>query len=734
MVSASGSVATGVTGTYGSINIAANGAYTYTVDNTNAIVQALRTSSNTILDVFTYKMTDTAGATSTTQITVTIQGANDAATIGGTATGSLTEDSATTTATGTLTVTDPDAGDAKFQPQTAGLAGTYGNFTFNPNTGVWNYTLDNSRPATDNLIAGQIVTETLTVKSLDLTASRAIIITITGAGVGGTTNRFVQTLNASACGSLTLSGNAQINVNGPVIVNSSCTSSAVSLSENALITATQVRIVGGAQVTGNGHISPSPITGAVATPDPLAALAAPSGSPATTALSCSGNSIMTVSPGSYTSINASGNCRLTFQPGIYIIDGGGMNVSLNANVTGNGVMFYNAGSNFPSLGGSFGSIAFSGNGTFNLTPPTTGVYSGITFFQARDNLQQLSLSGNATGMKGSVYAPKAQAVLSSNGQLQMTLIVDRLSMSGNAISALTAGGTFNSDNATMAPLLGQLHTGTLRVSIDNSLRLASREQLDRIRDAIQTINTDFGPFGVRLVETDPTGAEADIRLEVSHTSACGSAEDGILGCSTKWGEITIVEGWSWYADPNPLAIPNDRFDYQTIVTHELGHAIGLEHSSDNQSTMYAVLDTGIARREFTVHDLALLTQAGDPTNDELYEALRAGVLAKAGVELPSQIATQPIVPLAGMEQKRAVDVIMNEWYRDRAIITEDNSPHRAGTFQSKGMDSYQVRLPIAKKESQPLSNPSDDLFFELLGNSEIDLALMVKKGMRSSRE
>ena len=102
--------------------------------------------------------------------------------------------------------------------------------------------------------------------------------------------------------------------------------------------------------------------------------------------------------------------------------------------------------------------------------------------------------------------------------------------------------------------------------------------------------------------------------------------------------------------------------------------------------------------------------------------------------MPSQVVAQPIVPLAGMEQKRAVDVIMNEWYRDRAIITEDNSPHRAGTFQSKGMDSYQVRLPIAKKESQTLSNPSDDLFFELLGNSEIDLALMVKKGMRSSRE
>ncbi len=78
--SAVGNVASSVTGTYGSITIAANGSYTYTVDNSNATVQALRTNGQTILDVFTYTMTDAAGATSTTQITVTIQGANDAPT------------------------------------------------------------------------------------------------------------------------------------------------------------------------------------------------------------------------------------------------------------------------------------------------------------------------------------------------------------------------------------------------------------------------------------------------------------------------------------------------------------------------------------------------------------------------------------------------------------------------------------------------------------------------------
>ncbi|MFN9411709.1 MAG: BspA family leucine-rich repeat surface protein, partial [Pirellula sp.] len=79
--SASGSVGSSVTGMYGSINISSTGAYTYTVDNNNAAVQALRTTANTLTDVYTYSMTDTNGYTKTTQITVTIQGANDAPTV-----------------------------------------------------------------------------------------------------------------------------------------------------------------------------------------------------------------------------------------------------------------------------------------------------------------------------------------------------------------------------------------------------------------------------------------------------------------------------------------------------------------------------------------------------------------------------------------------------------------------------------------------------------------------------
>ncbi|WP_037460284.1 VCBS domain-containing protein, partial [Sinorhizobium fredii] len=62
----------------------------------------------------------------------------------------------------------------------ASLDGVYGSFTFDPATGTWTYTLDNDRAATQALKRGQPVSDTLTVTSLDGTASHAIVVNITG--------------------------------------------------------------------------------------------------------------------------------------------------------------------------------------------------------------------------------------------------------------------------------------------------------------------------------------------------------------------------------------------------------------------------------------------------------------------------------------------------------------------------------------------------------------------------
>lgn len=79
----SGDVDAVVTGKYGSITIDAEGNYTYTLDNTNPLVQGLDQNESLTDEVFTYTVTDGDGDTSTTTVTITVNGADDPVVITG---------------------------------------------------------------------------------------------------------------------------------------------------------------------------------------------------------------------------------------------------------------------------------------------------------------------------------------------------------------------------------------------------------------------------------------------------------------------------------------------------------------------------------------------------------------------------------------------------------------------------------------------------------------------------
>lgn len=55
----------------------ADGTYIYTIDDSNASVQALRLSTDMLTDIFTYKITDAAGLESLAELTITLHGQND---------------------------------------------------------------------------------------------------------------------------------------------------------------------------------------------------------------------------------------------------------------------------------------------------------------------------------------------------------------------------------------------------------------------------------------------------------------------------------------------------------------------------------------------------------------------------------------------------------------------------------------------------------------------------------
>ncbi len=171
-------------GTYGDFTFdSATGDWSYTLANGAANVQALNDKATAHDSLVVYSLDGTALET----ITVDITGRNDDATITGDTSGAVVEAGGvkngtpgTPGASGDLDVNDVDTGEAVFQAVAqAKLAGIYGNFTFDEMTGGWTYALDQSKA--DLLAQNQQVTDQLTVKSLDGTASQTITVNITGA-------------------------------------------------------------------------------------------------------------------------------------------------------------------------------------------------------------------------------------------------------------------------------------------------------------------------------------------------------------------------------------------------------------------------------------------------------------------------------------------------------------------------------------------------------------------------
>ena len=59
------------------------------------------------------------------------------------------------------------------------------------------------------------------------------------------------------------------------------------------------------------------------------------------------------------------------------------------------------------------------------------------------------------------------------------------------------------------------------------------------------------------------GAEANVTVNLSTTSVVGGLAEGVLGCTTDLGEITLIQGWNWYTHADvsddycePIRSPN----------------------------------------------------------------------------------------------------------------------------------------------------------------------------------
>lgn len=188
---------TNKTGTYGTLNLLDDGSYTYTVNNANATVNALRdvnvSGATTLTDTFTYTATDITGQTKEATLVITIQGANDSPEFDGAVGASLSSSSTSATQSFDLNVIDPDGGgvENKFSVP-AVLTGKYGVFSFNVANQTWAYQVDPTK-------VGAVDTSSefhdlLTVTSLDGSAYQTLDVQVKG-GTGSSLPKVMNLLN-----------------------------------------------------------------------------------------------------------------------------------------------------------------------------------------------------------------------------------------------------------------------------------------------------------------------------------------------------------------------------------------------------------------------------------------------------------------------------------------------------------------------------------------------------------
>jgi hypothetical protein len=154
-----------------------------------------------------------------------------------------------------------------------------------------------------------------------------------------------------------------------------------------------------------------------------------------------------------------------------------------------------------------------------------------------------------------------------------------------------------------------LHPGTVLVTFDAAAGGQTSAEDAAIGRAIATINAQFAALGYHFVEVyGADAASADVHIQLAPTSDIGGKANGVLA-AYGWGIITMIDGWNWYTGSDPNAVGAGQYDFQTVVTHELGHVIGFGENADPNSVMDLYLARGVARRNFSANDLNFLGTA-----------------------------------------------------------------------------------------------------------------------------